>query len=84
MTLDNLIALIVKKFMNPMIGLMIFVSVLVFVWGLIEYVNEADNAEKRNTGSKKMLWGIIGFTIMVSAISLLNMVASTVGVNLPG
>lgn len=64
----------------PLIGLLAGIAFLVFIWGCFQYVVNANNAAGRETGSKHIMWGIIGLVIMLSAYSILIIATSTLGV----
>lgn len=67
----------------PLISLMIAVAVLVFLWGVLQYILGADNDTARSDGRKHMMYGVIGFLVMVSAYAILNIAANTFGVTVP-
>lgn len=61
----------------PLIALMIGVAMIVFLYGAFKYVMNADNDTERQTGARHMLWGVIGFLVMVSAMAILEIAANT-------
>jgi hypothetical protein len=63
----------------PLMNLMMAVAVLVFLWGAYQYVLHADEDSGRETGKTHMLYGIIGFLVMISAYTILKIVANTFG-----
>lgn len=63
----------------PLMGLLLSLALLVFIWGAFEFVRNADSDEGRNTGKRHMLFGIIGMLIMVSALAILKIAAGTFG-----
>lgn len=65
----------------PLITLLIAVAFLVFVWGIVQYVLNADNESERAKGKTHMIYGLIGLFIMLSAWSILAIVAGTVGLS---
>ena len=67
----------------PLMMLMMSVAFLVFLWGVYEYVLGAADESARTTGRAHMLWGIIGFLVMISAYAILSLAASTFGVTVP-
>jgi len=67
----------------PLMSLMIAVAVMYFMWGVFKYVSNADNPTEQSEGRKHMLYGIIGFLVMVSAYAILKIAALTFGVNVP-
>lgn len=67
----------------PLVSLMMGVALLVFLWGVFQYISQAESDEARKTGRKHMLFGIIGLVIMVSAFALLKIAAQTFGIAVP-
>lgn len=67
----------------PLISLLLGVAVLVFLWGVFQFVANAESEDARSTGKKHMLFGIIGIVIMVSALAILQVAANTFGVSVP-
>ena len=63
----------------PFIYLLMSVAFLVFLWGCAQYVFNANNDSEREKGKKHIMWGLIGLLIMVSAWSILGIVAGTFG-----
>lgn len=63
---------------------MFVVAVLIFLYGLVEFLAQANNEEIRNIGKRHMLWGIIGIAIMISVFGIMQLIISTLGVNAPG
>lgn len=68
----------------PLISLMMGVALLVFLWGVFRYVMGAESDEARVTGRRHMIYGIIGFVIMVAAMAILQIATATFGVSVPG
>ena len=64
----------------PLIMLMLGVAVLVFLWGVFEYVYKSAEEGGRSTGRQHMLWGIIGFVVMLSAVAIMNIALGTFGI----
>lgn len=67
----------------PLISLLLGVALLVFLWGVFQFVANAESEDARSTGKKHMLFGIIGIVIMVSALAILQIAANTFGVSVP-
>jgi uncharacterized membrane protein YidH (DUF202 family) len=61
----------------PLMTLMIAVALLVFIWGMFQYVANANNETAREEGKRHMLYGVIGFVVMVSALAILKIAAGT-------
>lgn len=71
-TLDDL--------MRYVVPILIGLAVIVFLWGVLTFVFNAGNDEKRTGGRMMMLWGIIGIAVMVSVWGLVGFVQNTFGV----
>lgn len=67
----------------PLITLMMGIALLVFLYGCFEFIMNADNDGARTTGKKHILWGIIGFVVMVSAYAILEVATGTFGIMVP-
>ena len=63
---------------NVAVPLLFAVAFIVFIWGVFQYfIAGGHDEEKRETGKSLMLWGIIGFFIMVSVWGLVNILRGT-------
>ena len=65
----------------PVIALLTGVAFLVFVWGVAEYLMQADNEQGRQKGVSHITWGLIGLVVMVSAFAILSLAAATFGLD---
>ncbi len=77
---QGMLAKIEDVILFPLMTLMIAVALFVFLWGLFEYVRDADNESARSTGKMHMMYGIIGLVVMVSALAILKIAAGTFGI----
>lgn len=68
---------------NPLIALIFAAGLLVFIYGIVEYMWGLSSGENSNEGKQHMLWGIIGMFIMVVSYSILLIIAHTLNVTLP-
>lgn len=65
-----------------LVPLVFAVSFVVFIWGVFFYfIASGDDSEKRENGKKLMLYGIVGFFLMVSVWGLVNILLGTVNLN---
>lgn len=79
-TLDCIIDKVIDQIINPLIPVLIGIAMIVFFWGVIQYVLNAESEEKRSTGRQHMLWGIIGLFIMVSVWGIIYLLQDFFGV----
>lgn len=76
---NTLLNKILDNIVTPVIYLIVALAVVYFVWGVLVFIQNADNPEKREDGYKHMIWGIIGMFIMLSAKGIINIIMSTIG-----
>ena len=61
------------------------VAFLTFLWGVYRYfILGADSEDKRAEGRKFVLWGLIGFVVILSLWGLVAMVGNTFGLTAGG
>jgi TRAP-type C4-dicarboxylate transport system permease small subunit len=72
---------VIEHIINPIIILLFAVAIVVFLYGVFEYAKNADNQESRATGSRHILFGLIGLFIMVSVFGIINIIVNTIGAN---
>jgi len=64
----------------PLITLMFIIAMIVFLWGVFQYVRNGADEGARSEGRRHMMFGIIGFVIMTSAVAILSIARGTFGV----
>ena len=79
-SLDTFIINVNKLIINPLILLLFALALVYFLWGLLGFISNQENEEKKTAGKKHMLWGIIGITIMMGVWTILNVVLNTFGI----
>lgn len=74
---DSFLANVNSMIINPLILFLFALAVVYFLYGVLEFIMNQENEEKKTTGKSHMLWGIIGITIMLGVWTILNMIIST-------
>lgn len=77
---DKLINKILENIVNPIILLLMALAVVYFLYGVLIFIQNADNPDMRQEGYNHMIWGIIGIFIMVSAFGIKNLIGSSIGI----
>lgn len=72
------IACTLSRFIIP---LLFSLAITMFVWGIVQYVINTDNEEKKGKGKMLMIWGIVALTVMVSVWGLVRILGNTFGVD---
>ena len=65
---------------TALIPAILAIAFLVFIWGIFQYfIAGASDEEKRESGRKLMLWGIIGFVVIIAIVGIVNLLAGATG-----
>jgi hypothetical protein len=83
MTILPLLHQINQYIVNPLILLIFSVALLIFFYGLFQFIQGAGEAKTRDEGKKKIMYGLIGMVIMFSAYGLVRLVLNTFGLSYP-
>ncbi|HNW71790.1 MAG TPA: hypothetical protein PKZ36_02170 [Candidatus Paceibacterota bacterium] len=75
--LGDLINYVTCTISKSVIPLLFILAVLLFIWGVVQYVINADSDEKRTKGRDFMIWGIIGLVVMTSIWGLVKIFGDT-------
>ncbi len=79
--MDEFFEKAVQAIINPMIQVFFAVALVIFVYGIFEFVRGADNPEVRKTGQQHMLYGLIGLAIMISVFTIIRILLNTLGLS---
>ena len=66
--------------LNPLIMLAFAVALLIFFFGIFQFIKSETADTQREDGKKKILYGIFGMFIMISAYGLIRLVLNTFGI----
>jgi len=72
-------ACIVVKLALDFIPYLFILTAGAFLMGLIKYISHGDNEEKMSEGRKMMVYGILGFFMMVSIWGILGLFTNSFG-----
>ena len=65
---------------KSVIPLIIALAMVMFIWGVVQYVINNDEEAKKEKGKQFMIWGIIGLTVMFGVWGLVKILGSTFGI----
>ncbi len=68
-----------QSIINPLIGFLFALALVFFLWGVAEFIFEADSEAGRDKGKKHMIWGVIGMVLMFGAFTIIRIIANTIG-----
>ena len=66
---------------NILVPILIALALVVFFWGLVQYMRAAGGATTKAEGTKVMVAGLVSLFIMVSVWGIINLAQSALGVN---
>ena len=78
-TWQGTISNITSNIIQPIIGFLFALALVMFLWGIVQFISNAENEEKLSEGKEHMLWGIAGMFIMVSVFGIMNLICNTIG-----
>ncbi len=65
--------------LQPTIYLILTAGLLLFLYGLVEFIFKARDGSDHKQGLQHMLWGIVGMFIMVSVYGIISLIINTIG-----
>jgi len=82
--IQQLVGDIGRVIINPLLALIFGAGLLVFTWGLVQYLYALNvKGEQDQDAKKHMLWGIVGMFIMAAAFTIIRIIANTINAPLP-
>ncbi|MBI2049104.1 MAG: hypothetical protein HYT29_01560 [Parcubacteria group bacterium] len=69
--------------LNPIIVLLFALALVMFLWGVFQYVVMQDSDKAHVQGRNHMFWGLIGMFIMFSVFAIIRIVTGTFGIPTP-
>ena len=77
--LQSLIRSIDQYILNPLIVLAFAVAMVVFLWGVFQYIRGAGDPGARKIGRDHILWSVVGMAIMFTVFGIMTVISNTVG-----
>jgi hypothetical protein len=78
--LDNFIGALETQIIVPLVTVIALAAFVLFIWGVVEYVRNADNDEARKTGTQHIMYGLIGLVIIFGANAIIAIIQTFVKV----
>ena len=80
-TLNGFLTNVDNMIINPLILFLFALAVVYFLYGLLEFIINQANEEKKTSGKSHMLWGILGITIMLSVWGIIGFILKTFNIS---
>jgi|SRR3989338_3028078 len=78
--IDQLICKANYLILNPLIYFLGAVAFAYFLYGLVKFIANSENDEKREEGKNHMLYGIIGLAIIIAVFGIMRLIMNSLGV----
>ena len=69
-----------NQIINPLILLLFALAMVLFIYGIFDFVSNPENEDKRTKGKQNMIWGIVGLTIMMGVFMIMNLLVNTLNI----
>lgn len=78
--LQNYTNVIINTVNNILVPALFAIAFIVFLYGIaLKYIFSHGDAAKVSEGHRIILWGLIGFVVMISIWGLVNLLGDTLG-----
>jgi len=81
MTATGLRSALSAYIVTPIMTLLLGVALLVFVWGLVGFLQKLSAGGDTSVEKQHMIWGILGFVIMSGAYAIIQVVLRTFNIS---
>ncbi len=78
--LNGYLGRIIELIIQPLVNLIVALAVVYLIWGAAQMILKANDPKARETGRRHLIWGLIGFFIMVSVKGILAILTGTFGI----
>lgn len=80
-SVDTFIQKVNLYIVNPIIVFLFALAIAFFLFGVFQFISNAENEEKKTAGKKHMLWGTIGLTVMLGVWAILSIILNTMNIS---
>jgi len=78
-TIDSLVNAVNKVVVNPLIIFIFALALVIFIYGVAQYLLNPESEEVRKQSKSHMIWGVVGMFIMVSVFGIMRIILNTIG-----
>lgn len=81
-SIQDLASFTINLINNVAVPLVFALAFIVFIWGIFRYfILGGHDESKKKEGRSLMIWGIVGFALMVSVWGLVHILTGTLNIN---
>ena len=78
---QQIVGKFVDLIINPAILVIFSLGMLMFVWGLVQFLKSLSDGKVSEDGKQHMIYGVLGMFIMVSVFGIISLISNTFGLN---
>lgn len=83
MSINTLLNKIIEVILQPIVVLMFVVALVVFFWGIVQFISKSNTDDGREKGKRNIVWGVVGMFIMFSVYGIIHFILQTFGIPAP-
>jgi NADH:ubiquinone oxidoreductase subunit 6 (subunit J) len=76
---EELVNTLAAEILNPLVALMFAGAVVYFIFGVINYIANADSEDARETGKRHLLYSVVGLVIMAGVWGIIGLIFDSLG-----
>lgn len=80
MSITEFLGKVNAAILNPLIVLLLIVALVVFLWGIFQFVLHNDDETERERGKRSIVWGLVGMFIMFAVWGIVRLILGTLGI----
>jgi hypothetical protein len=80
-SVPQILGRISEAILNPLIVIFFAIALIVFFWGIFQFILHNDDEAEREKGKKSMVWGLVGIFVMFAVYGIVNFILSSLGID---
>ena len=76
---EELVNTLATEILNPLVALMFAGAVVYFIFGVVNYIANADNEDARETGKRHLMYSVVGLVIMAGVWGIIGLIFDSLG-----
>ena len=77
---DSILKSITTEIVQPIVLLLGTAALIYFLWGVYDFIKNADNANGRETGIQHIMWGLFGLVLTISVTGFISVIKNSLGI----
>lgn len=69
-TAEEVVGVFTRELFVPFRNLLFAAAAVVFLWGVVEFIANQENEDKKKSGRRHIFWGLVGLAIMFAVNGL--------------